>query len=234
MDESLNFIIPLIMIVAFLLLGGFAIILSQRSKTKSLDTGRALSEGLGLELVGGEAAFRRACEEAGQGEYLAKIERLPAPILRFLIANAPWRLEGERGGLRVAVYPESRSSGKSSVTYTVARAYYRLPLGYDLSVQREGAAFKLGKALFGIQDIELGDPELDPLIRVKAGDPLAAKLLLDRAEARGPLLALATRYRDFRATRDYAHWERRGLPADAAELAEVLDLLVPLARALGG
>lgn len=45
------------------------------------------------------------------------------------------------------------------------RAYLGHDLGHDLSVLREGAFFKLGKALFGLQDVELG-MVLDLLVRL--------------------------------------------------------------------
>lgn len=237
MEENLGFIIPVVTIAVGVVIGIVAISVAKRSRMRERQIVCDLAALLGLEAIDAEASLRKAYEDAGQGALLAKLEKLPAPILRFILANAPWRLEGERDGVRVSVFSETRSTGRTSTTYTVVRAFYRQDLEYELSITHEGALFKLGKALFGLKDVELGDPELDPLIRVKAGDPIAAKLLFGGG-ARDALASAAQAYKEFRATASYAHWERRGVPteaaAGAAEIGAVLDLLVPVAKAIGG
>jgi len=230
MDSSI--LMSAIMVLIFVTMIPVAIGVSRRARAKELESARELASALGLDLVSGEESFRIACEEAGQDSGMAQIAKMPAFLRKWLIEAASWRIHGERGGVRVAVYTETRSSGKNSTTYTVARAYFRA-LPYALTVSREGAFTKLGKALFNLQDVELGDQELDPLVRIKAGDPLSAKLLLGRSEVSRALLELASQKLDFQVKEDRVHWERRGTHLDPGEIGIVLDYLVPLARLLG-
>lgn len=231
MDPS--FLISGFMILLFVAMIPLSIVFSLKRKAKILEAGRALGEALGLELVDGQEAFRRA-RLGADDEALAQFDKLP-PLLRNLLARGgSWSLRGERGGLRVAIYPETRSSGRNSTTYTVVRAYLREPLGFELRVRREGVAAKLGKALFKLQDIEIGDEVLDPLIRIKAGDPDRARLVLGRAEARRALAALAASGLDFTVLSDCVHWEQLGTRLDPAEIGPVLELLIPAATAIFG
>lgn len=218
--------------IAIWIVGGFiAFKFLRKGLARDREKADSLAAGLGLELVQGEEALRRMYRDSGQESQLAAFEKMPEFIRRFSIAMTPWRIEGERGGIRVAVYRESR--GKNNSTYTIARAYPAPPLPFSLSVTREGGAYKLGKALFGLQDIELGDPELDPIVKVKSGDPMAARLRLGQGEARSALLEAAT-LKYFRLTESYAHWERHGAADDPAELGPILDLLVRVAKAVSG
>jgi len=222
------------MIALFVAMIPVSIWFSRRSKAKTLAAGRALGEALGLRLVGGEEAFQAALRDSGRGESMASLDKLPPFVRRLLVGSASWSLRGERGGVRVAIYPETRSSGRNSTTYTVVRAFFNQPLGFELSVTREGAVFKLGKSLLGIQDVELGDPELDSLLRIKAGDPTAVRLALGRGDARKALTALAASGLSFQVRRDCVHWDKLGTKFDSAEIAPVLDLIVPAAAAIRG
>ncbi len=53
------------------------------------------------------------------------------------------------------------STGKSSTTYTRLRAPYINQDGFRFTVYRKGIFSDLGKMLFGLQDIEIGDPFFD-------------------------------------------------------------------------
>ncbi len=53
------------------------------------------------------------------------------------------------------------STGKSSTTYTRLRAPYVNQDGFRFTVYRKGIFSDLGKKLFGLQDIEIGDPFFD-------------------------------------------------------------------------
>lgn len=66
------------------------------------------------------------------------------------------------------------STGKSSVTYTRARARFAIGAGPAFSVYEEGVFSAIGKAL-GAQDLELGDAPFDEQFIVKGSDPEAVK-----------------------------------------------------------
>jgi hypothetical protein len=232
MEANLDLLIPALFVATAAAVSIVSMSFMKRRWARELEAMRTTASLLGLELKEGLDAVREVYEEDGSPQAAAALERLPKPILKLLSLGAQWRLEGERGGFRVAVHPETRQSGKSSTTYTVARAYFGEELGYDLTVQREGALFKLGKALFGASEVELGDPALDPRVKIKASDPAAAQALLGGEEARRVLGALCDAKGDFRVTRGYAHWEIRGVVTEPGELGSALDLLVRLASSL--
>ncbi len=233
MDDT-STIIFVTMIAIGLISVYFAFRIMAKGRKKETEAASVVAASLGLSLLEPEEAMRRSYEESGQLGLLERFEKLPAPILNFLRTNAPWRIEGKRDGLPVAIYSETRSSGRSSTTYIVVRVGYRKPLAFDLHVARESQLTKLGKAFFGLQDIEIGDAELDPLIRIKAKEGEAVRLLFSRKEVKAAIIAALESVPDLRIESAWTGWERVGRIADPAVLVPVLDALVPLAKALDG
>lgn len=231
---ELDFIIPAVFVGVSILASFFGIGHANRSIRREREKARAAAAELGLEYRDGEEVLKAGYEEAGQGAMYDRLKRAPSFIARLLSGLAPWRMEGSVEGTRVAVYRETRSSGKSSTTYTVLRAYYGEPLSYELRVAREGVFAKLGKALFGLADVEVGEPEFDASFRIKAGDPLQARLLLGGEEQKRALLEALERCPGFRAEGAFVHSERLGVRLDPVELRSVLSALCRAARALGG
>lgn len=233
MEVSFDIIVPaaFVGVSAIVMFVGMAF--AKRHWARELEQIRMTASLLGLELKEGLDAVKELYDEEGQARFAAGLAKLPKPILRFLAMGAQWRLEGEREGVRVSIHAEARQSGKNSTTYTVVRAYAEDDAGFALSVTREGAFFKLGKALFGLEEVQLDDPELDPKVKIKAQDASSARALLCRDEVRRSLLDLCAIKGDFRLSRDRIQWERQGVLTDAAELGAVLDLLLPIARAFG-
>lgn len=69
------------------------------------------------------------------------------------------------------------STGKSSTTYTRLRAPYRNKDGFRFRIYRKSIFSGLGKR-FGMQDLEVGDPEFDEAFIVQGNDPSKVKQLL--------------------------------------------------------
>lgn len=165
-------------------------------------------------------------------EYEAQIEKLPLAMKKFLLAQMPWRLSGLYNGVKVMVYPESRSSGKSSTTYTIVRAFYKNPLSYKLTAAHEGFFTKLGKSLFGMQDVEIGDAVFDPLVRIKTSDEYAAKDLFSRSETRNAMIDALTFNAGIRAENSFIHFEKVGVITDTDTLRTILDKLSAFAKSV--
>jgi hypothetical protein len=89
----------------------------------------------------------------------------------------------------VRVTTIARSAGKSSIPYTVVTLQCPVALPPGLQITREGAGDTLAK-LFGGQDIELGDPILDPKLRIKGLDPDAVREVLAWPAVRDRLILL--------------------------------------------
>jgi hypothetical protein len=120
------------------------------------------------------------------------------------------------------------SSGKSSTTYTRARARFALGAGPRFRVYEEGFFSSLGKAL-GTQDLELGDPRFDAIFMVK-GDDVEA---LRRAWTEPARHLLMSRFRHGRAESNGHEVSLIVLGAllDVATLEAMLDLVGELASA---
>jgi len=231
--EAMEYLVPAVFVLCSILFGVGGLYFGVRRTKRQRERAERAALELGLDFSSGEEAILAAYGGKEGDPSLKLWEKQPAFLKKLFSALGPWRLVGKRDGIDVAVYEETRSSGKSSTTYTVVRAYYPEPLPFELRVAKEGFFAKVGKSLFGLQDVEIGDPEFDTEFRVKTGDPLQAKLRLDRPETKRAFLEALRAYPAFRAERAFVHYERVGIHTDAEELRPVLGLLVPAARALG-
>lgn len=71
----------------------------------------------------------------------------------------------------------------------VVALMFEPPLALGMRVYREGFLARMGKVL-GFQDVQLGHPELDRLVMVKASDEAAVRRLLGTPAAQTALLTL--------------------------------------------
>jgi hypothetical protein len=156
----------------------------------------------------------------------------PTGAQRLLKVLRPWRLTGMRDGVAVAIYTETRGSGKNRTTYSIVEASFPRPLDFTMLVYRESAMAKLGKAVFGLKDIEVGSEQFDKAVRIKGSDPDRIARLLsgtgvqDRiltAVAASPTVSVGTRA---------AFWEKRGTVMKAETCRQAMELVVPIVRAL--
>lgn len=229
-DEST---MVLIFIVFAGLVAFIAITVSRRQKRRARESAMNLATTLGFELLEGNEAIRRSVPRTSEQSIMETYKKLPGPLRGLMKAAASFVIVGTVGGARIAIFLESRGSGKSRTTFTVVRADYQKPLPFELRIGYEGVFTRLGKALFGLRDVEIGDEEFDRAVRIKAGDEVAAKAMLGRPEARAAILGLLTLSRTAYATNSYVQWERQGVRFDESEIRSVIGSLVPVTRALG-
>jgi hypothetical protein len=229
--------LPIMFVVAWMLLiliVGSALVRRQRRRTE--EGIEQLSAELGFELLQGMEAVERTVPKAMRQAAIDAREKLP-DFMRKL-AERPARgarcIAGTADGVEVAVYPESRGSGKSSTTYTVVRADYPTPLPFELRVGSEGTFTRLGKALFHLPDVEIGDEAFDRAVRIKAADEAGAKVVLGKPGAQAAVLGLLALSTSASATNAYAQWEEQGRRFDLGKTRERLAAVVAVARTLGG
>lgn len=91
--------------------------------------------------------------------------------------EGPQRIVGELEDIDVEVRAEVRGAGRSKKSFTVLRFHLPGPAPAGLELRREGLEESV-KKLFGGQDIELGDPAIDPELRVLGADPEAVREVL--------------------------------------------------------
>lgn len=89
----------------------------------------------------------------------------------------PRRMEGSLRGVHLIVDTFTRSTGKSSTTYTRYRARYPRSLALGLRLTKQGFFSGVGK-LLGAQDISVGDAFFDQDVVVKGTDVRGVKAFL--------------------------------------------------------
>lgn len=172
---------------------------------------------------------RRLRGVAARWEEVARTRGLEA--LTIPLMTAGWRLSGALDGVPVEVRTEQRGSGKSKRTATVIEVTLPDRTPADLRLSVEGFGDRLMKALGG-QDVQVGDREVDALLRVRGDDPEAIQTFLHRPAVLDALRALATHHRSFTVERALARIEEPRFVKDPEEVLPALDRLVALARAL--
>ncbi len=192
---------------------------------KRKELAKSIGMELGLAYSDGWEALKRFYAEHPGPVSLDAYEKMPSFLKKMMESMAPWRLDGEKNGVRVSVYEERRSSGKSSVTYIVGKAYYPTPLNWKLKAAKEGIFTKIGKGLFGLKDVEIGVPEFDDAVRVNADDDAAARTLFGNPSVYGSFLKLVQRFPETFADSTAAVRERANAKPELAELRELVELL---------
>jgi|GEM_PF-836071 len=97
------------------------------------------------------------------------------------------QLNGELDGVKVQAHTLTEGSGKNKREYTLvtARINGRVPL--DMKISREGFLQKAGK-LFGKDDIQVGDEELDRQFLITGSNASTIRSLLTAPAVKGALL----------------------------------------------
>lgn len=117
-----------------------------------------------------EEIWRQLCDQIG-GEYVKggfwKADKL-------LVTVGPWT---------ITLDTYTVSSGNSSTTYTRMRAPYVNADGFRFTIYRKSIFSGLGK-LFGMQDIEIGEPLFDDEFIVKGSDESRVRELFANARLR--------------------------------------------------
>jgi hypothetical protein len=212
---DVSLIVPLV----FVALCAISFLVVSRTLRRLHETMRTIAAELGL-------SYRGPLEDLPPG---APPDHLPpSGGPRFLRLMAPWRLVGNRSGVFVAAFPETR--GKTSCT--VVEAYWPEPLPFTLRIGRETALARMGKTVLGMSDIEVGSTPFDEEVRVRGSDPARIVSLLAHADVQDRILAALQASRAVTVTERAARWEKQGTPMKTEVYREALDLVVPIARAI--
>lgn len=113
-------------------------------------------------------------------QFSALAEKLGVDFIKssnsFWAANYP-KLQGLIKGKSFLLQMYAVRSGKTTIIYTTARLYCNAPVTFRIT--REGFLSGIGKA-FGMQDIEIGDPEIDDAYIIKCSDKELPAHLFDQ------------------------------------------------------
>jgi hypothetical protein len=142
---------------------------------------------------------------------------------------SPMRITGAYRGHALTLDTFTRSSGKSSTTYTRIRLSVNNPSALSLAIYDENVLSKVGKAL-GMQDIQVGDDELDRRFTFKGQPEPVITGLLTSIGLRQKLLEARSMHVEVKGQEVY--WQQRGEESNADNLQFLFDLLSDLAEAV--
>lgn len=211
-----------------------------RSGRKFREQQARLADVLGFTLLKGREAYDRMAPPVERQAAREQRAQLPEPVRRWAersirrSASGTYCLWGADDGVPVAVFSESRGSGRNSSTVTVVRADYPKILPFELHIGYEGSMTRLGKKLFDVSDIEIGDPDFDRTVRIRAADADQARAALAKTGAREAILALLGLSKSAYATHLCAQWEEAGTHFDEALTRSRIAAVAAVARTIGG
>jgi hypothetical protein len=212
--DRLNIILPVIFIGWTLL----SIPIVYRFLRRNRERMRSVADELGFTFHGGDDQSPGAPEQ-GFGRRLLQILK-------------PWRITGSRDGVAVAIYLESRGGGKSRTTYSIVEASFPRPLPFTLRMGRETSLTRFGKAVFGIQDIEIGSDRLDAGVRIRTSDAERARRLLADAGVQERILAALQAFPTVIVTERAVIWEKRATVRNTETWRAAIEAVVPVVVAL--
>ena len=148
-----------------------------------------------------------------------------------------WRgskVEARVGPWTVTLDTFTVSTGKSSTTYTRMRAPYVNADGFRFKIYRKGLFSDVGK-LFGMQDVEVGDPELDRDFIIQGNDHHKLALLFRHPHIRNLIMvqpAINLEVKDdegwfgahFPEGVDELYFQVHGVVRDVARLKQLYEL----------
>jgi len=129
--------------------------------------------------------------------------------------SGPNRVEARVGQWMLTLDTYTVSTGKSSTTYTRLRAPYVNADGFRFKVYRAGLFTELGK-MFGMQDIEIGDPAFDQTFVLKGNDEQKVRQFF--SDARLKALIEAQPHISMEVRDDESGWFREAFPENVDEL----------------
>ena len=138
-------------------------------------------------------------------------------------------MRGNFNGLPVAIDTYTQRSGNSNTTYTRYRVNYP-PLGLGLRMQREGGFSFIGK-LFGIEDVQVGDPLFDGAFKISTSDRPRFSAFLTPS-VRSSLLRLMASYPSAVITDNSIQVVKAKFEGDADVLTSTTQRLVATAHQL--
>lgn len=190
----------------------------------------------GLFILAGIASvvsmYFRALRHAAGWRRLAAERGLTCEIPEGILGVAPvfWRIHGAIDGVPVSVHQEKvrpgRKKGRIVTRVTVELA--NVPPDLEVSVETFGDKLK---KVFGAGDVEVGDPDLDGALKLRAPGAAEARSFLNQPSMRVALLELARHHATFRLAGTTAAIQGDRLVTDPDEVARRVDRLVALGRA---
>lgn len=138
-------------------------------------------------------------------------------------------ITGNLNGLPVKIDTYTQRSGNSSTTYTRYQVQYP-SAGFDFTLKREGGLSFIGK-IFGIEDVQVGDPVFDGAFKIKTSDRQRLTALLTPSVRNG-LFRLMASYPTAVISEHHIGMTRAKFENNGERLASSIQRLVATAQLL--
>ncbi|MEM6725627.1 MAG: hypothetical protein AAF598_16415 [Bacteroidota bacterium] len=139
-------------------------------------------------------------------------------------------LQGTLNGKTFYLFMYTSGSGKQQKTYSSFRLQTSNPAGYTLKLTKEGFFSKVGKR-FGMQDIQVGDAQFDPLYIIKGSDVYFAQSVLNETVREQMTIASNIFKGTLKVQGDMIEYTELGM-INSRQRREVFEQLISIAQAL--
>ncbi|MCR9143649.1 MAG: hypothetical protein NXI24_15480 [bacterium] len=262
---------PIAVIAGVIFIFAVIILMSLRRSARNKQKIAAIAAKLGLEFQDAGSFLRSRSgrdqllqlqpgaqeDPAAARRQMRAVEQSGLARMAFEILSGfgPWELKGEYQDCETRVWPVEHGSAKSKRTYTRFEMNFAEPLDLELSITKEGMLDRIGKSVFGAQDITIA-PEnatgtrseqaqsFDKIARVQcradseAVGPSApenrVRSLLQNAGLQQAIIELLTDYPDASIGDLGLSFEIRGTLTDEKKYRAVLDRFAACMRAFRG
>lgn len=133
-------------------------------------------------------------------------------------------ISGSLYGHRVAISTFTKGSGNTNQVFTKYHIEYCDRIRVDMNMTRQGALHSLGK-VFGMQDIEIGDPGFDDRIILRGSDPAAIRRFIT-PDIRDAIKLLVASHEDVTITNDHVCVMKKGKDTDSAVIVSTTKRLL--------
>jgi hypothetical protein len=235
-----NLIIPIVIlgIVIIAIKASFSTMKEQKKKAGEIASllGLRIEDAFSASEQTGQISavrFGRAAKSSISEEEKEFAKAMKGPFGNYMAAFMPWRICGDYKSVGVSIRKVERGSGKSKRSYTRFESNFKRPLEFSLTISSEDFFTRVGKSLFGLQDIETGNSELDRLARIKSDNVNGARSWLSSSGRQQALISLLMQHPEAEINQAGVALESRGFKPDLNEYRAALDALTSCVERLG-
>ena len=144
---------------------------------------------------------------------------------------SPAIVRGKSNGVTIEITTEVHGSDRNKKVYTRYRAWFSRQLPKGLTVTSEGVMAKLAK-VFGGQDIQLGDPAADRLLRIKGNNEDSVRKFLNQPHVLRAVLEFVPQHTQATIKKRHAELLVHGFESNPANMENMLRQVVRVVEAI--
>lgn len=150
-------------------------------------------------------------------------------LLMNFVDTFEWELLGKYNDHEVNLHLITRGSGKSSKVYTIVEVFFEEAFDYEMQIYKEQFYHFIGKKLFGVQDIQVGDEKLDKELLIKGKNEHAIKDLITDRNIKEKILELFALYPEITIEDSRIIYDAMGVKSNPNMIKDLLEKMTELA-----